>query len=260
MKNNRTWYIDQQVIPPFIIEKLIRSVKQSNSSLILFNMEQDPTCPNFPSDKFIPYGSSHLIKHCLKNNSSNCYLFMDDTNFSTKEWVKKLGQRMLNHDAKYCQLKDVFSLALPESIFIKPDSDLKSFTGSVVKKDGLERFYNKVKNQEFNFDLSIPVVINSSKNTGWEWRLVMIKDQVIASSSYKLKNMLNLSKKVPLEVFNYAIEAAKIWHPHDIYVMDIGESDNGLKIVEFNCFNASGLYNCDINEIVNKVNEYVDND
>src|SRR5690606_38168539 len=126
-----------------------------------------------------------------------------------------------------------------------------------VKREGLERFYNKVKNHEFSFDLTIPVVINEVVNTGWEWRLFMHNHTVLGASSYKLKNMINLSKPTPQSVIDFAVASSMIWEPSSVYVMDVGETDQGFKIVEFNCFHASGLYNCNIDAIFSKVSEFI---
>lgn len=95
------------------------------------------------------------------------------------------------------------------------------------------------------------------KNIGWEYRLFMIRDHVIAQSSYKLRSMQDTKNPVPKEVIDFAIETAQIWHPDNVYVMDVCETDSGYKVVEFNCFNASGFYNCSIEDIVREVTKFV---
>jgi len=70
--------------------------------------------------------------------------------------------------------------------------------------------------------------------------------------------MLRQDKYVPDHVLCFAEETAKIWRPDDVYVMDVCETDDDLKIVEFNCFNASGFYNCNVGQIVRKVSCFVE--
>jgi hypothetical protein len=41
--------------------------------------------------------------------------------------------------------------------------------------------------------------------------------------------------------------------------MDVCETENGYKVVEFNCFNASGFYNCDVDAVVKNVTQFVEN-
>jgi hypothetical protein len=102
------------------------------------------------------------------------------------------------------------------------------------------------------------VVFSKVHNLGWEWRLFMLEDQVITASTYRLKDSLNIHGKVPKRVLDFAKETARLWQPDKVYVMDICETDTGLKVIEYNCFHASGVYSCDVQKIVNLVTEYVE--
>lgn len=46
-----------------------------------------------------------------------------------------------------------------------------------------------------------------------------------------------------------AQEKSNIWLPH-CCVMDLAETDDGLKCIEFNSINASGFYDCNIEKII----------
>jgi len=155
-------------------------------------------------------------------------------------------------------LEEAIQISSKGLLFMKPDNDLKDFCGSVVSSEGIEKFYNEVSAGGFTFDKTIPVVLCRTKNTGWEYRLFMVKDQVITGSSYKLKESINQTRRVPEEVLQFARDTANVWRPDDVYVMDVCEAEEGLKVVEFNCFNASGLYACNVESIVKSVSEYVE--
>lgn len=248
-----SWLIDTQVIKPAQLESLVSCLKRLNIDYQCFDYSHK-VVPDM-KEPFSIYGSTHLINYFLKNPNPNLIMYFDEVNFSTKKWSQVLGSLMLNHKAMYAPLREVFNLNLPEPLFIKPDSDLKLFTGSVVNKEGLRRFYQKVENQEFSFSLDLPVVINQVFNTGWEWRLFMYNHEVLGASSYKLKNMINQSKPTPQSVVDFAVASSKKWKPASVYVMDVCETEDGLKIVEFNCFHASGLYNCNIDSIFTRLTE-----
>lgn len=205
----------------------------------------------------IPYGSTSLIKMLSRSIALNDGLFFNQKNLRTSTWVAKLGERMLNDEACVIPLYAAAKLKTSETWFMKPDDDLKDFTGSIVDAAGIEKFYKDVASGGFMFDETIQVVLSKPKNLGWEWRLFMVKDEVISGSSYRLKGMLNQNKPVPERVIQFAQETAAIWRPDDVYVMDVCETDDGLKVVEFNCFNASGFYRCDVEKVVDRVSQHV---
>lgn len=212
-----------------------------------------------PEGKFIPYGSTAMIKAIHRSKWDKSGFFFNDENLRTSKWVEKLGKLALNYDSQFMTLAEAMKLE-SGTFFMKPDNDLKDFTGSQVDAAEIKKFYDSVSAGGFCFGTDIPVVLSTMKNLGWEYRLFMIRESVISSSSYKLKTMVRSDKPVPAKVENFAREVARIWHPDDVYVMDVCETDDGLKVVEFNCFNASGFYKCDVAKIVREVSKFVDGD
>jgi hypothetical protein len=209
-----------------------------------------------PKGKLIPYGSTSMIKMIGRSNLDKSGFFFNQENLRTSKWVEKLGKRMLNHDAQVMSLKDAMDLK-EGFYFMKPDNDLKDFSGCLVNAGGIKKFYDQVSAGGFTFSTDIQVVLSEPKDTGWEWRFFMIGDRIISCSSYKLRDMLNQTKAVGHNVKDFAVETARTWHPDEVYVMDICEADEGLKVVEFNCFNASGFYACDVREVVEQVSKFV---
>lgn len=209
-----------------------------------------------PEGKIIPYGSTSLIKMFSKTKWNKDGFFFNEDNLRTSKWVEMLGTCTLNWDSRFMTLKEAMELD-SGTFFMKPDNDLKDFCGSQVDAKGIKKFYEEVSAGGFCFGTDIPVVLSPMKNIGWEYRLFMIKEKVVSCSSYKLGTMVRSDKRVPESVKEFATTVASIWHPDDIYVMDVCEADEGLKVVEFNCFNASGFYACDVEKIVKEVSEYV---
>ncbi len=212
---------------------------------------------DFPAGPMIPYGSTSMIKTFSKSKWNKKGFFFNEANLKTSVWVKHLGDSVLNHDALFMTLEEAFTLEGNQTYFMKPDNDLKDFCGDKVTANEVRAFYDSVSAGGFCFKSDIPIVLCPIKNIGWEYRLFMIRDRVIAKSSYRLKSMLCKDEPVPDAVVNFAVEQARIWYPDDVYVMDVCETDSGYKIVEFNCFNASGFYSCDVSAIVKEVSEFV---
>lgn len=210
-----------------------------------------------PKGQLAFYGSTSFIKMVAKSKWNKDGFFFNQDNLKTSKWVKELGTRMLNHDSKFMTLKEAMETMDDQLYFMKPDNDLKDFSGSDVNKEGIEKFYDSVSAGGFLFGTDIPVVLSPMKHIGWEYRCFMLNDKVIASSSYKLKSMMFQTKRVPESVIEFAEETAKIWHPDTAYTLDVCETDQGLKVVEFNCFNASGFYNCSPEKIVKAVSDHI---
>ena len=53
-----------------------------------------------------------------------------------------------------------------------------------------------------------------------------------------------------------AKEYVKLYNPADVFVMDLCDTPNGIKIVEYNCWNCSGLYSVNISKLVHEVSNF----
>lgn len=216
-----------------------------------------------PTGQLAFYGSTSFIKMIARSKWNKDGFFFNQENFKTSRWVDMLGNRMLNYDAEYMTLNEAMLRGARDTLvfgaptfFMKPDDDLKDFIGSEVDSAGIKKFYDEVSAGGFLFNTDIKVIISPLKNTGWEYRCFMVGTKVISASSYKLKSMIRQDKRVPQEVIDFAEETAKIWRPDNAYTLDVCETDDGLKVVEFNCANASGFYSCDVESIVKAISEF----
>ncbi len=45
--------------------------------------------------------------------------------------------------------------------------------------------------------------------------------------------------------------------PAPVFVLDVGEVEEGLRVVETNCFNSAGFYWCDLHAVVRAVNAHL---
>ena len=58
-----------------------------------------------------------------------------------------------------------------------------------------------------------------------------------------------------------ANEFAKLYQPHDIFTLDIAKikNSNGFdyKIIEYNCFNCSGIYETNFSKMANEIQNYL---
>jgi hypothetical protein len=66
-----------------------------------------------------------------------------------------------------------------------------------------------------------------------------------------------MSPGCPRDVHDFAAQAlaATPWRPDEVFMLDVCESGDGLRIVELNSFSCSGLYACDLPAVVAAVSE-----
>ena len=87
-----------------------------------------------------------------------------------------------------------------------------------------------------------------------EWRFFIVNDDVVAGSQYRLEGILQIREPVPEHVWECARAYAECWKPCSTVVMDMCRIGRGLNerlfVLEYNCINSSGFYNCDVGAIV----------
>jgi hypothetical protein len=86
---------------------------------------------------------------------------------------------------------------------------------------------------------------------------VVVDGAVVASSQYRYHGRLKVTGEVPAEVTAFAERDGRAVRPAPVFVLDVGEVEEGLRVVETNCFNSAGWYACDAAAIVRRVTAFV---
>ncbi|WP_165229569.1 ATP-grasp domain-containing protein [Aquisphaera insulae] len=102
------------------------------------------------------------------------------------------------------------------------------------------------------YDPATRVVVAAPRSLGREWRIIVIDGRVIAGSRYAVKGVRAIDPEFPAEVraFAEAILAEVRWRPDPAFMLDLGESEGELRLVELNSFSGSWLYRCDLPAVV----------
>jgi hypothetical protein len=154
--------------------------------------------------------------------------------------------------AEVVRLKDELyeMFGVNNRMFIRPDSNDKTFTGAVIEKD-----YYKVweKNaRTYNTKDDTLCVVSRPEVIKKEFRMIVANGKVITGSLYSEGGLLteNGFPKAAADL----IEASK-WHPHPLYVADVALTDDGFKLMEIGPINGAGIYKCDVVPILKAVLE-----
>jgi hypothetical protein len=261
-----TWVLQDTEVPE---DKLLLLVDALNYMEIPFvtvgvrpfedKLSMTPITAHVPT---LFYGTTKLVQ--LLNTVYPQYqpgVFFNESTFDCREWFKQRGEDMLNYGALITPLTAMVLYAWigDEPRFIRPVGDLKAFAGAIVEKADYPKWVEQVSGGYTYFGPEQEVIIAAPVNLEAEWRFIIVGHKVVAASQYRRNNKKNESDYVLQIVWDKAQEFAHGWTPSEICVMDMALTRDGeYRIIEFNCFNASGFYSCDRREIVERVTRYIE--
>lgn len=214
------------------------------------------------SIKHISELSPHLTKEQLDNSDYfisklKAGIFYDIEKFD-QEFYSTLNLPLLNSNAQLIPMEDVFKLSFDRDMFIKPSRDLKAFNGGIIPTGlSVESFIKSGQYQSFYKDEMI--VLSEVKEIYSEYRFFVVNKEVVGGSQYRKGNRPYLNGDIASEVLQIASEYALLYQPNNIFTMDIALTPDGYKIIEYNCWNASGLYHCNGQKVFFAVNEFIKN-
>jgi hypothetical protein len=142
---------------------------------------------------------------------------------------------------------------LSETLFIRPDSGNKIFTGQLVYAESFEKSLDRMGFYEV--PSSELVVVSEPRVIKAEWRFVVADHRVIAGSQYRRNNEKEVSPIVDDRAWELAEKvAAEGFQPDRVWTMDICRSGaDHYYLLEIGCFSCAGLYACEAEPIVREV-------
>jgi len=196
-------------------------------------------------------------------------VWCDLKQFKCSTYYPYFGKFLLNQDYFFVPVFELRRrkdnlyqhLGLDDTIFIRPDSGFKTFTGKLVERRHFDADLEWM--EEFS-DKDSLAVVSTPKVIQEEYRLIVCKRQVVTGSVYrqdsdrKYVSLDDINAKMAAEITDFACRCCDEadWEPERIFVMDIclvgGSScvaDN-LRIMELNSFSCSGLYACNLERVV----------
>lgn len=187
-------------------------------------------------------------------------VFTDPALFNYMTYRDRLGDLFFNADAVAMPISKVPEwLAATGNLlfFIKPTADDKAFAGEVLEDIEFTEWFGRLKHIGYIADNDMEVAVASSKALGKEWRMVVVDGQVVAGTLYKQWMKVTTRCEMPADVVAVALEAHRRFAPASVYVVDIADTADGLKVLEYNTFNSAGLYACDVGAIIDSINAYI---
>ncbi len=194
---------------------------------------------------------SYSIRHLAAKNGWHpgiFDLFAQDFEQQRRHW----GDRMLNFNSVVCTVEA--AKLVDDAIFVRPAQDTKTFSGRVFQPDEFRDWQRSIVNPSSNHGTSLTpqTLIQLSKPVEIyaEYRFWIVKGEIITQSLYKRGSQVVYDREVDERLALFVTDRLTEWLPHETFVMDVCDTPNGIKIVEINTLNSSGLYAADVQRLV----------
>lgn len=168
------------------------------------------------------------------------------------------GEHLLNADATVFSFGEPIRWKEREEKFIKPYADAKVFTGRVFAEAEWKDFVHESLAQPRTPMLHAATAVQASpvQHLISEARVWIIGNQVIHSVYYRFHGDQPYQKQVAADGLEFVQQMITRFSIADAYVMDIGHTPDGWKIVEINCINSAGFYSADPRPIFRALDLY----
>jgi hypothetical protein len=258
-----TWVLESNVFSERCFDEMVDHLQRHEYPfhivrIIPFSHELVGAMPNVKGPCVV-YGSLGAQRLAASQGWKPGVWTNDD--FSSTTYSSKLGEMFLNHGLVRCRFSDVPSKAREldwRTVFIKPDSDAKAFAGTLLDLVEIDRWVESLRTSGLLAENDFDVVLAQPRSLGREWRTVIVNGRVAAFSLYRQYQRVWTDRSIDPEARAAVERAATLFSPADVYVADVCETDDGMKIIEYNTFNSAGLYACDASAVIEAVSAWVE--
>lgn len=198
------------------------------------------------SQKDFVFGTFKDITYC-KNNNVGLYSCWD---LSVDYFLPFITDLYINFKNSY--YKQVCQLTNDDiNRFCRSNSGKKVWSGQIIKSDvDISTIKQYCQSDDLLFLSPIKQIFNECR--------FWIKDQKIITHSF-YNNPFNNNQNININIDDYIKfieQLIDFWEPDSLYTVDIGLSDNQIKVIEYNCYSTSGFYNSDVNKIINSIKDF----
>lgn len=233
-----------------VIETLKRlGIPYSQHKVVPFIGELTPE-PKLETSNAICIGSYAMRHYAQKHNIYPGVFDLEPYNFEVQ--LAHWGEEMLNADSVVSRFEDaVFSQF---EMFIRPIEDSKIFAGTIMNRPEFINWQDQVCQLHLDFGSALNndsiVQVSPVKQIYSEHRFWIVKGNIVTASTYKRGNKVIYIPNPDDIFYNYVHDRLQEWQPLDAFVIDVADTDQGIKIVEINTINSCGFYAADINKLI----------
>ena len=256
-----TWVLEAEVFPESH-EAMRSAVLEAGHDVILWNDEWFVTgrWPRLPDRTVIFHGSLGNAHRIRTEFPWRPGAYCNAPAFHCTAWYPRAQPWLLHQTWRTLPAATLAadpevalrSLGADDSLFVRPDSPLKPFSGRMLRREAIS--LKALDHGYYYEDEQLRVVIAPIRTVVREWRYVVAQGQVVAGSAYTAVNRAAMPDDPTGEPWRFASTIAEaLAPPEDVYVMDICEADGALHLLELNPLSGADLYGCDRREVVARV-------
>ena len=270
MKRINKWLIDKYLVDTAYQDELL--VQLENAGFEVYQGEYIPFLKesfylpeSFKNEPIGIYGSFEFVREYTKRYD-NILSFGANDNFKCSVYLSRGGSEHFLNNSPFFTTFSLFEKNARElfelfngSVFIRPDSGFKTFTGLPLNPDNYERELSALKQLANPSPETIILVANGAEIDS-EYRFIICDGLVATYSSYKVGDKIVTDKKVPDEVVDYAkqVISETTWFPDSCFVMDVAQLKSGIhKVIEYNAFSHSDFYESDYAKAFDAAGRYL---
>jgi hypothetical protein len=244
------WVIQQSIFKPDNFRLLVDALDAQGiayTAVSIKNGSYEMSPDVAPEGKVYVCGAIRLA-HIARSKGWVPGSFLNE-HFDVPVWLAALGDAMLNAQ---CVTGTLAEVQVPSAapFFIRPAADNKAFDGMVMDAEMLAHWRQDAARAHL---MALDVTVSPVRQIFREYRLFVVGKQVVTGSLYKVAGKPQLSSDVEDYVRDYARAIIARWTPADAFVIDLGLTEDGLKVIEFNNINSSGFYASNVASYVQAV-------
>ncbi len=267
---NVGWLIDATAFEAYH-DELASAITRQGHSVVSINRPNPPyqwtDTKNayrkaFPSGScVVAHGDIDLVLRVRADNFWTPGVFASVERFFCSHYYSHFGKFLLNRDyimlpyAELPRCQDFLfdSLGQEDTLFVRPDSPLKLFTGMTISRPTFQRDFEFMGFYEFPVESL--VVVSSPKRIVSEWRFVVVDRTIVSGSQYveareKISRTANDPKALDFAQSILDVE----YEPDPVWVLDVCQTDdNHYHLLEIGGFSFSDLYATDKELVVQAV-------
>jgi hypothetical protein len=249
------------------LEPLMAEVRKQGMDLEVVKYEpwESGTFDNYDNeDCVVFYGTLNLGRQLQRQKGWVPGVYCNFKNLCCKAYYSYWGEYLFNQDYIMLPMMEILrrreeifkQFGVDDTIWIRPDSGAKTFTGQTVPLELLDKEFKLFGNYAAKPLDDIIAVISSPKVIDAEWRIVVVEGKPVAASQYKKDDKLDIEEGCDYDAWNLASSiASEDWQPDVAYTLDICLSNGVYHLLEANSFSCSGLYESDPKFIVKAISE-----
>lgn len=236
-------------------EYLLVRVNKDNSITVLDKESRLPLDDSveilkaFLSDAYISIYGSKALATIIKQFDVTPGSFLNE-NFEMEVVWEHINDELLNDSFIVGELQELN----PEwdSFFIRPTGNTKLISGMCVTQEEFREWKEREDNPDSLY-IGQKLMVSEQRSIQEEYRFFVVNGKVITGSSYQVNGERNTGLVPAPPVWEYAQKMVNRFNLATAFVIDVAKTDKGMKVVEYNNFNTSGLYCCDETAIIRAI-------